>query len=121
MDDLILGAPIGAVTLVADTVALLTEVLEGQFSVRQQTANWRRETMFSAGESYIDTAFTVLVICEDARKDGIRGGTLEETQRYLGECRRLQDRLTPSLTAFRLVASRTLFFRQKQYMTRRAI
>lgn len=78
MDNPLAAGMVGAaIALIAALLASLTEVFKGQWSVRQETANWRRQTMFRFAHEYVEAAFGIAGISGNARRERGFGGFLQ--------------------------------------------
>lgn len=105
MDDPLISAFVGAtIALVAAFLASLTDVLKRRWSVRTETASWRRQTMFTFTHEYVEAAFVIAGTAGNARKERMGGRSLAELQRHLDECHRAHGQMIAALTALRLVA-----------------
>lgn len=102
---LLVGA---ALAMVASTLAHLTEVFRQKWTVRHETANWRRETMFRVAHEYVEAAFKMAGISGNARRERIAGGSLQSLQGHLDECHQVHRSMTDSLSALRLLAPRNV-------------
>lgn len=101
----LIGAVIASLTAL---LTLLTERWKVQKSTSTETAAWRRETMFSIAHRYLDIGFALSGTSSNARRDRVRGSTLESVQPYLDNCHQLHAELTTHLTGLRLIAPRSV-------------
>ena len=105
MDDPLISGLVGAaIALVAAFLASLTDVLKRRWSVRTETASWRRQTMFTFTHEYVEAAFVIAGTAGNARKERTGGRSLAELQRHLDECHTVHGQMIAALTALRLVA-----------------
>lgn len=109
MDDPLVSGLVGAaIALVAAFLTSITDVLKRRWSVRTETASWRRQTMFTFAHEYVEAAFALAGNAGNARKERIDGRPLAELQGHLDRCHTAHGEMILALTALRLVAPRNV-------------
>lgn len=105
MDDPLISGLVGAaIALVAAFLTSITDVWKRLWSVRTETASWRRQTMFTFTHEYVEAAFAIAGTAGNARIERMAGRPLAELQRHLTDCHVVHGQMIVALTALRLVA-----------------
>lgn len=109
MDSTLLAGILGAtIALVAAVLTSVTEAVKGKWSVRVETASWRRQTMFAFTHQYVEAAFAIAGESGNARRRRISGTPLLELQPFLDRCHTSHTDMITALTALRLIAPKAV-------------